>query len=157
MPVFPSLEWFQALRAIVNNDPDFRKFGTIDCDMGIEIGDTTYRVTFEAFEVTGVAAFETADPEATDSEAPDPEATDLHPELDFVLSMSPDRWREMIENINENGAAGLHYTLNTLDMEDPDNFARSPDYHRRDKFYRFNQTLQDFFDASARIDTTFPH
>jgi len=145
------LEWFQALRAIVNNDPDFRKFGTIDCDMGIEIGDTTYRVTFEAFEVTGVAAFETAD-----SEAPDPEATDLHPELDFVLSMSPDRWREMIESINENGAAGLHYTLNTLDMEDPDNFARSPDYHRRDKFYRFNQTLQDFFDASARIDTTFP-
>ena len=144
MPVFPSLEWFQALRDTVNNDPDFRKFGTIDCDMGVEIGDTTYRITFEAFEVTDVAEMDDEIDAAGDDQ------------LDFVLSMAPGRWREMIENIKQHGAADLDHTLNTLDLEDPDNFARSPDYHRRDKFYRFNQTLQDFFDASAKLDTTFP-
>jgi hypothetical protein len=35
-------------------------------------------------------------------------------------------------------------------------FARGQDYHRRDAFYRFNQTFQEFFDMSARVDTTFP-
>ena len=30
------------------------------------------------------------------------------------------------------------------------------DQYRQDFFYRFNQTFQYFFDASARIDTEFP-
>ncbi|PZC46846.1 MAG: hypothetical protein DK306_001305 [Chloroflexi bacterium] len=140
MPAFPSLEWLQALRDIVNSDPNFRKFGTIDCEMGIEVGERHWKVVFEAFEVADVAASTAAE-------------TD---ELDFVLTQPPDAWREMIENIKTHGAADLHHTLNTLDLEAPENFARGADFYRRDKFYRFNQTLQDFFDASAKLETTFP-
>ena len=91
MPAFPSLEWLQALRDIVNSDPDFRKFGTIDCEMGMEVGDRHWKVVFEAFEVTDVAPSTAAE-------------TD---ELDFVLSQPPDAWREMIENIKVHGAADL--------------------------------------------------
>ncbi len=139
MPVFPSLEWFQELRGVVNNDPNFRKFGTIDLDMGVQVDQSVFKVVFEAFEVVDVA-------EITEKESKD---------LDFVLTMGGAQWREMLENIHSNGKADLHHTLNTLDLENPENFARSEDYHRRDKFYRFNQSLQDFFDASAKMETTF--
>ena len=139
MPVFPSTEWFQDLADLANADPAFRKFGTIDCEMGVEVGPAIWKIVFEAFEVTEVAPI--------DAEAAG--------QLDFVLSMSPDAWREMVENIAQHGGADLHHTLNTLDLNDPENFARGKDYHRRDKFYRFNQTLQDFFDGSAKLETTF--
>ena len=59
------------------------------------------------------------------------------------------RWKDMIENIKDNGKADLHHTLNTIDLEDPDGLARSNDGYRRDAFYRFNQTFQYFFDVSV--------
>ena len=34
-------------------------------------------------------------------------------------------------------------------------FAVGVDYHRRDAFYRFNQTFQDYFDQTAKMETTF--
>ncbi len=37
----------------------------------------------------------------------------------------------------------------------PEGFARSHDGYRRDAFYRFNQSIQDFFNASSKIDTQF--
>ena len=62
----------------------------------------------------------------------------------------------MIENIKEHGKADLSHTLNTIDLSMPgEGLARSHDGYRRDAFYRFNQSIQDFFDASAKIDTQF--
>jgi hypothetical protein len=139
MPLFPSLEWFEALRDIVNNDPAFRDSGTIDLVMGVDVGGQAFKIVFDAWEVAEVATLD------------DPDSDDL----DFVLRMPADNWRDLIQNIQQHGKADLHHTLNTLDLENEDNLAQGPDYHRRDKFYRFNQSLQDFFDASARIETTF--
>ena len=76
-------------------------------------------------------------------------------ELDFTLAMSGPEWRGMLENIRTNGQADLDHTLNSIDLEKPEAFAIGEDYTRRDLFYRFNQTLQDFFDASAEMETTF--
>jgi hypothetical protein len=61
----------------------------------------------------------------------------------------------MLTNIKANGHADLHHTLNTIDLELPEGFARSNDEYRRDLFYRFNQTFQDFFNKSAELDTQF--
>ena len=61
----------------------------------------------------------------------------------------------MLEDIKANGGAGLGQTLNTIDLNIPEGFARSHDGYRRDAFYRFNQSLQHFFDTSAKIDTEF--
>jgi len=129
---FPSVEWFNAIRQIVNDDPGYKHIGTCDATV-------YYLLTFEAFEVSDVR-------EATETEA---ENADFWLELPYV------KWKEMIENIKRNGKADLHHTLNTIDIEEPDDLARSHDGYRRDAFYRFNQTFQYFFDASARIDTTF--
>lgn len=139
MPVFPSIEWFNAVREIINHDEAYRHLGTCDAVMGVEVGDKVYKLTFEAFECTGVEEI----------------AREQEDDLDFTLVMPYEGWKEMIENIKQNGRADLHHTLNTLDLAAPDEFARSRDYYRRDLFYRFNQSFQNFFDASAKIDTQF--
>lgn len=138
---FPSIEWFNAVRQLVNGDDGYRRIGTCDAEVGIKVPDLKkyYKLTFEAFEVAGVS-------EVSETEAESG---------DFWLEMSYAKWKEMIQNIKENGRADLHHTLNTLDLTDPDGLARSHDGYRRDAFYRFNQTFQYFFDSTAKIDTVF--
>jgi hypothetical protein len=138
---FPSVDWFNAIKSIVNQDEGYKRIGTCDSEVGVKIPDLQkyYKITFEAFEVTDIRETDEADTE----------------DGDFWLEMPYARWKEMIENIKANGKADLHHTLNTIDMEDPDGLARSNDGYRRDAFYRFNQTFQYFFDASARIETSF--
>ncbi|MEX2238844.1 MAG: hypothetical protein WEB00_15070 [Dehalococcoidia bacterium] len=139
--VFPSVEWFQEIQKRVNEDPAFKKLGTADAAVGIKFSDRPekYLLTFEAFEVVNVAEAGDADLEAAD----------------FYLELPYDTWKEMIANIKMNGHADLHHTLNTIDLELPEGFARSKDEYRRDLFYRFNQTFQDFFNKSAELDTQF--
>ena len=140
MPQFPSVEWFEELRDTVQDDPHWRDFGMMDCAMGVNVGETTIKLVFDGYEIPEIADISTS----ADEE-----------DLDFTLGMPEDRLREMIENIKTNGHADLHHTLNTIDLESPEELAKGEDYNRRDLFYRFNQTLQDFFDASSSVETTF--
>jgi hypothetical protein len=139
MPAFPSLEWFEAVKDLVNQDEAFRRLGTVDARVGVKVGDKTYELTFEAFECAGVR--------------------EIGPEglrdCDFWLEQEPEAWEDMISNIQQNGKADLSHTLNTIDLTLPDGFARSHDGYRRDAFYRFIQSLQNFFDSSARLETAF--
>ena len=139
MPVLPSVEWFNAIKDIVNSDPAFRQLGTVDSVIGARCGSKIYEITFEAFECTGVR-------EVGENDLRD---------MDFWLEQTPAQWQEMLDNIKKNGAADLTHTLNTIDLSLPDGFAQSHDGYRRDAFYRFNQSIQDFFNASAKIDTTY--
>ncbi|HYM16314.1 MAG TPA: hypothetical protein VEZ14_12215 [Dehalococcoidia bacterium] len=139
MPVFPSTEWFDAVKDLVNADPAFRQLGTVDTVIGVKVQSKIFQITFEAFECTGVR-------EAGPNDLRD---------MDFWLEQSYDQWKDMLENIKKNGAADLAHTLNTIDLSIPEGFARSHDGYRRDAFYRFNQSIQDFFNASAKIDTQF--
>ena len=138
MPVFPSLEWFQALRDVVNQDDEYRHFGTCDAVMGVKVEDQIYQVTFEAFEVADVAQIG---------------EEDLR-DCDFYLEMPYDAWKEMLTNIREHGGADLKHTLNTLDLN-LNQIAKSDDEYRRDLFYRYNQSFQQFFDDSHKIETQF--
>ena len=139
MPKFPSVEWFDTVRDIVNKDEAFRRLGTIDAAVGIKVGDQLFQVTFEAFECVGAKEIQEADLR----------------DVDFWLEQTPEEWQEMLEIIKKNGAADLQHTLNTLDLNSAEGFARSFDGYRRDTFHRFNQSLQHFFDASAKIETEF--
>ena len=138
---FPSVEWFKAIAEIVNKDEGYRRLGTCDAGVGVKVPDLKkyYKLTFEAFEVADVREVSEADAEDTD----------------FWLELTYARWKEMLQNIKANGAADLHHTLNTIDLEEPEGFARSHDGYRRDAFYRFNQTFQYFFDSSSKLDTTY--
>jgi hypothetical protein len=141
MPVFPSVEWFEEAADRLNKSDSFERLGTCDTDMGVQVGDDYYEITFEAFECSGVKEIDAARAD----------------ELDFVLVQSPEAWKDMLENIKQNGHAEHEYTLNSLDLNTETEFALGKDYTRRDAFYRFNQTLQDFFDFTATMETTYKY
>ena len=140
MPDFPSVEWFQQAADLLNNSDAFKHFGTVDTQMGVQVGDRYFEIDFEAFEITAVKEADAARME----------------ELDFYLVQSPEAWKAMLDDIKANGIATHEYTLNSLDLRSDQEFAIGKDYNRRDAFYRFNQTLQDYFDMSAKMETSFP-
>ena len=138
---FPSVDWFNAVKEIINDDEAYKRHGTCDASVGIKVPEAGkyFVLTFEAFGIEDVKETDEAASENTD----------------FWIEQSYDKWQEMLKNIADNGQADLHHTLNTLDVEDPDGLARSNDGYRRDLFYRFNQSFQHFFDATHQIDTKF--
>ncbi len=137
------MRWFDAVRDVFNNDDSYRGAGGgyCNCAAGIKIGDAIFVLTFEGQECARAVA---ADDAALD-------------DVDFYLDMSAADWHEMVANIRDNGHADLHHTLNTLDLDREDGLATSHhgDQYREDLFFRYNQTLQFFFDASARVKTEF--
>lgn len=138
MPVFPSIEWFQALAAIVNEDPEYKHQGTVDAKVGLGVDGQLYELTFEAYSVTGVRELKPSDER----------------DLDFTLALPLERWQDMLENIKANGQADLSHTLNSIDLT-VDGFATSDDGYRLDLFYRFNQSFQIYFDDSVKLQTTY--
>ena len=138
MPVFPSVEWFQALRDVVNQDDEYRHFGTCDAVVGIKVDDRLFKLTFEAFDIT---------------EAAEIGPNDLR-DCDFYLDMPYESWKEMLQNIRANDGADLEHTLNTLDLN-LNQIAKSDDEYRRDMFYRYNQSFQQVFDDSRQVETEF--
>ena len=139
MPKFPSVQWFEAVRGVVSGDERLRKLGTCDAVMGVKVLDQAFEITFEAFDCTGVREIRAADLAKTD----------------FYLDAPYETWQEMLADIKEHGKADLQHTLNTIDFLEPEGFAKSDDQSRKDLFYRYLQTFQAFFNASAEIETVF--
>ena len=139
MPVFPSTEWFQEAADLLNASDSFQRLGNCDADVGVQVGDRCFAITFDAFAITDIA------------EVP----CDAPGDLDFILLQTPEAWRAMLENIKANGEADALFTLNSLDLSASNGLATGEDYTRRDLFYRFNQTFQEYFDISAQMDTTY--
>ena len=140
---FPSVDWFDEVRRVFNGEDKYRGAGGGQCNClaGMKIGDDVFVLTFEGVECSCAVK---ADETALD-------------DVDFYLDMAPAGWREMIANIRANDGADLHHTLNTLDLDLEEGLATSHhgDQYREDLFFRYNQTLQFFFDASARVKTEF--
>ena len=144
MPVFPSVEWFEAVSQVFNSDDSYQTVGGGACDatLGIKVGPGVFILEFEGFECSGVK-------EATEE--------DLD-EADFYLEMEFVEWREMLTNIREFGSDYPRHTLNSLDLSRaPVGLARTKtdDGYRLDLFFRYNHTFQHYFDASSRVDTEF--
>ena len=136
---FPSLEWFEALREMVNDDPGYRQFGTVDAQMGVKVADRVYIVAFDAFQCNSVRA-------GTEYDLIN---------VDFFLEMTPDAWRTMLDDIKANGGAGPGQTLVSLDMLHEISNNATGDQLRADMFFRYNQSLQHFFDLSANLNTVY--
>ncbi|CAI8018145.1 hypothetical protein GBAR_LOCUS10968 [Geodia barretti] len=137
--VFPSLAWFEELRRLVNDDSAYRQFGTVDASMGVKIGDGVFVLAFEAFECTSVRSGSEYD----------------LINVDFFIEMEPASWRAMLESIKCNGGAEAGQTLVSLDMLNEISNNATGDQLRADMFFRYNQSLQHFFDLSANLNTVF--
>jgi hypothetical protein len=144
MVQFPSVEWFEALGERVRDDKkEFRRLGYFDADVGIKIdangaGSKGYVITFEDYGVKDVRAVE------------DPVKS-----ADFTIEGGLDAWSEMVRNIRDHGGPDLDHTLNRLTMAGVPLKVVAGDQLKTDIFYRFNQSIQAFFNEAAAVPTEF--
>jgi hypothetical protein len=143
---FPSQAWFERLAGHMNaHRARQEQLGYVDCvaqftvlDGGPDGGPFGVQVTFEEFEAVDVRV---ASDEAR---------------ADFVLEGSLATWREMIESVARGGGRpDLDHTLNRLTHMGTPMRVRADDPLRRDLYFRYNQSLQEFVNASAAFRTDF--
>jgi hypothetical protein len=146
MMQLPSSEWFVTLKLRMERDHDrYRRLGTVDVVLVTKIdrdGDSDlYEIGFRGYRCTGVRRLRSlaeAGPAAV------------------VLEGSLATWREMIEAIESNGKADLPLTLNTLTLADVPMRVTAANQLDVDRFYRYQETLQESFDEAAGFRTDFP-
>ncbi len=95
------------------------------------------RLAFEGVRCTGVSAM-AAGEEAT---------------TDCWLEGSLDAWDAMFADIVAHGHATGRHTINSLTMMGDEIRLCGVDVMGVDKFSRFNQSLQEFFDGAARVSS----
>ncbi|MEB2284904.1 MAG: hypothetical protein B6D46_12260 [Polyangiaceae bacterium UTPRO1] len=143
--LFPSKQWFQALARLMDKDESaYRDLGPLECTMVVKVDTDAathlYEVVFEGFKVQSVRELKSL--------------ADAKPEH-FVIEATLSIWREMIENIRANAGPDLTHTLNYLTFPDDPMRVSGPDQLEVDAFYRYNQSLQRFFNAAAEVPTAF--
>ncbi len=123
----------------------FRRLGFIDTTFGILVTAPNgqhwrYLLAFEVFdcrEITEVHAFDLTS-------------------IDFVITGDLAAWTEMLQNIRQHHGADVTHSLNTLThfgermtitYDDPDN---------RDKFFRFQESIQEFFNLAHLLELDLP-
>jgi hypothetical protein len=145
---FPSVAWFQRLAAIMNaNRARQEQLGYVDCVAQFTVTDggpgrrpRSVQVTFEEFAAVDVREAGPADAGRTD----------------FVLEATLATWREMIESIAAGGGRpDLEHTLNRLSHFGTPILVHSNDPLRRDLYFRYNQSLQEFVNAAGTFRTEF--
>ena len=139
---FPSKARFEQLAAFMREDESsFRLLGSVDCSMVVKVDRDAetelFEVAFEAFGVRAIRRLERIE--------------DAAPEH-FVIEGTLGTWSEMIDNIRANGAADLSHTLNYLTFPDDPMTISGPDQLQIDAFYRYNQSLQQFFNGAAQLE-----
>ena len=143
---FPSSAFFQALQnAMQQEAARFRRLGFIDTTFGIHITTPNgqhwrYLLAFEVFDCRDVTEVQDLDLTA----------------IDFVITGDLAAWTEMLQNIRQHHGADVTHSLNTLThfgeqmtivYDDPDN---------RDKFFRFQESIQEFFNLAHSLELDFP-
>ena len=142
---FPSQAWFQALqeRAAAKSDR-FKKLGFVDAKVGIQVqavnggAPAGFVLEFSGYDCKKISALQRPEKAA-----------------DFVLVGPYGAWREMIENIRQNGEADLQHTLNVLTLPGVPLKLEAADQLKADLFFRYNQTFQEFFNGAAEVETEF--
>lgn len=142
---FPSRKWFEALGdRMLENLNEFRRFGPVDCTMLVKVDGAVkaalVEIVFEGYAVKSVRALSSLD--------------DAEPGY-FMLEAPIEVWREMLDNIAANGSPDLEHTLNFLTFPDDPMLVSGPDQLEIDAFYRYNESLQRFFNGASSIATSY--
>ncbi len=135
-----SVGFFDALADEMNTHAE-RYAALGDADMAVVVvmarpaGDFRVRLDFEGLGCAGVAA----DNDSADGGT------------DFRLTGPLEAWQAMFDDIAANGRATGLYTINSLALMGDRICCEGEDPMGLDKFSRFNQTLQEFFDGARRV------
>lgn len=137
---FPSVEWFGALADLAKQDEGYRKFGRLNAIVVFVAGEQMIEVTFDVLDIHGIRA-----------------VNENHMrDADFVIELEPEVWAGMLADIKKHGRATQEWTLNTLDLRFDEPIHRNllDDGFKADMFFRYNPSLQRFFDCAAALDFT---
>lgn len=143
MASFPEPEWFLALGRLMEAEGEpFRRIGYAEKRFAIRViaddSDQTEHTT--GLEISG---YQIARALALDDVAAfDP---------DFVVCARRSTWQRMLDEIQHGGRPDLRHTLSSLALIGEEMWLESSDQLREDKFYRFNQTLQEMFNLAAKV------
>ncbi|HEY4408777.1 MAG TPA: hypothetical protein VGO87_02770 [Acidimicrobiia bacterium] len=146
---FPSVEWFERLGQLMEEyRARHEHIGPIDCltqftvlDPEGEGRDRHFQITFELYSAISVR-------EVIEEESS---------KADFIMETDTQVWQEMIENIRDNaGRPDLEHSLNRLSLPGTPIRVWAEDPLGRDMFFRFNQSLQEFVNASVHVPTRYP-
>jgi hypothetical protein len=146
---FPSLEWFQRLDELMEKHRSRHEhIGPIDCVAQFSVldpdgkgRDRHFQITFDMYSAIDVREVTEAD----------------FDQADFIMETDSLVWQEMIENIRENGGRpDLEHSLNRLSLPGVPIRVWASDPLGRDMFFRFNQSLQEYVNASVDVPTIYP-
>jgi hypothetical protein len=144
MPSFPEARWFETLGQLMQAEGEhFRRLGYAETRFAVRIipdnmsngGDRIVGLTIDGYrltEVKGIADLNEFDP-------------------DFVICGKREIWDRMLKEITENGRPDLRHTLSSLALVGEELWLESTDQLREDKFYRFNQTLQELLNLASKV------
>lgn len=151
METFPSVGWFEGLAERMAAEPEkYRRLGPVDLTLVARIAFPDGRCELYSLAFAGYrppVVGHPAGPEAIGGRHP------------VILEAEYAVWKEMVENIRGHGQADLQHTLNYLTLPDWP-FRLVPvdadqDQLDVDRFYRYNASLQEFFDGAAGVETRF--
>jgi hypothetical protein len=132
--------FFEALAAEMNAHPErYRLYGEADMDTVLVMrrpeGDFRVRLLFAELSCDDVSEVDEADALLAE----------------FRLEGDLAHWQSMFDDILANGSARGMWTINSLALMGDRIVVAGDDPMGTDKFSRFNQTLQEFFDGAAGV------
>lgn len=135
---FPSVAWFEALaEASARDEERYRRLGFVDIALGVRVGEQAFCLAFEDFGCASVSEWDAKRPVAC------------------VVSASLEDWQELVRHIQAHGHADPRHTLNSLVLAGDRFELTGEEQLDIDAFYRFNATIQAFFDECASVPTSF--
>lgn len=123
------LDWLEAAKKSINEDPDYRKLGSADVIIGFKSGKSIRKVTLEAFEVGAIEPIE---------------QDDLR-DVEVVIDMPARDWTNYLKR-RRNGTGP---SLLSLDMER--GIVSSRSMLDKMKFERFHLSIQALVDKGAEL------
>ena len=144
MPSFPEPAWFLALGRLMEAEgPLFQRLGFAETRFVIRVIPDTDGNGGETLVGLVIDGYRLADAKLiNDVAAFDP---------DFVICAKKSVWNRMLAEIAESGRPSLRGTLSSLALMGEEMWLESSDQLREDKFYRYNQTLQEYLNLASRL------
>ncbi len=127
-----SAAWLERARDAVNADRAFRKRGSIDARIGLKVGGASYLVTFSGFSCHTV---QTAN------------GNDLR-DADFVIDMGADEWARFLDGRRSGEGRSL------VELDTTDTIVSAANPRKQLDFLRYHTSVQAFFDAGVRAETS---
>jgi len=137
------VSFYAALAAEMNAHPErYEPLGDVDIDLAVVV-----RLPADAFRVR--LLFQGIRCENVTQIGDGDEQT-----ADCWLDADVEAWQAMVDDIRAHGRATGEHTLNSLTLVGQRVAIRGEDPMGVDRFFRFNQTLQTFFDGAAVLAAT---